>query len=129
MGALEDKARKARIAAKETGSAARDTARRNASTAKIKLTMGEEQKATKILKNRMQIDRSKTAARATNIVKTQAVKTAAKRVAAATGNGTATAKPTATKKPLTKSEKDFIAGQKLKAKITKKTGVYPNTAN
>lgn len=40
-----------------------------------------------------------------------------------------TAKPTATKKPLTKSEKDFIAGQKLKAKITKKTGVYPNTAN
>ena len=86
MGALEDKARKARIAAKETGSAARDTARRNASTAKIKLTMGEEQKATKILKNRMQIDRSKTAARAVNIAKTQAIKTAAKRVAAATGN-------------------------------------------
>jgi len=45
----------------------------------------------------------------------------------------ATPKPTtkaAPKKPaLTKSEKDFIAGQKLKAKITKKTGVYPNTAN
>jgi hypothetical protein len=38
-------------------------------------------------------------------------------------------KPTATKKPLTKSEKDFNEGQKLKAKITKKTGVYPNTAN
>jgi hypothetical protein len=40
-----------------------------------------------------------------------------------------TAKPKATKKPLTKSEQDFISGQKLKAKITKKTGVYPNTAN
>lgn len=31
--------------------------------------------------------------------------------------------------PLSKSEKDFLAGQKLKAKITKRTGVYPNTAN
>ena len=45
----------------------------------------------------------------------------------------ATPKPTAkaaAKKPaLTKSEKDFLAGQKLKAKITKRTGVYPNTAN
>ena len=40
-----------------------------------------------------------------------------------------TAKPTATKNPLTKSEQDFISGQKLKAKIAKKTGVYPNTAN
>ena len=34
-------------------------------------------------------------------------------------------KPKAT---LSKSEKDFIAGQKFKAKIVKKTGVYPNTA-
>ena len=44
----------------------------------------------------------------------------------------ATPKPTATPKAkpkLTPSEKDFIKGQKLKAKITKKTGVYPNTAN
>jgi hypothetical protein len=39
------------------------------------------------------------------------------------------AKPKPTKTPLSKSEKDFLAGQKLKAKITKKTGVYPNTAN
>jgi hypothetical protein len=30
---------------------------------------------------------------------------------------------------MNKSERDFEAGQKLKAKITKKTGVYPNTAN
>lgn len=44
----------------------------------------------------------------------------------------ATVKPKTTPKAkptLTKSERDFIAGQKLKAKIAKKTGVYPNTAN
>ena len=41
-----------------------------------------------------------------------------------------TVKATPKAKPaLTKSEKDFNAGQKMKAKITKKTGVYPNTAN
>ena len=41
-----------------------------------------------------------------------------------------TPKATPKVKPkLTKSERDFLAGQKLKAKITKKTGVYPNTAN
>lgn len=38
-------------------------------------------------------------------------------------------KPTATKKPLTASEKAFIKNQKEKAKATKRTGVYPNTAN
>jgi hypothetical protein len=42
---------------------------------------------------------------------------------------TAKAAPKPTKTPLSKSEKDFLAGQKYKAKITKKTGVYPNTAN
>ena len=42
----------------------------------------------------------------------------------------ATPKATAKPKPkLSKSERDFLAGQKLKAKIAKKTGVYPNTAN
>ena len=42
----------------------------------------------------------------------------------------ATPKATAKPKPkLSKSERDFLAGQKLKKKITKKTGVYPNTAN
>jgi hypothetical protein len=42
----------------------------------------------------------------------------------------ATPKATAKPKPkLSKSEKAFLAGQKLKKKITKKTGVYPNTAN
>jgi len=55
-----------------------------------------------------------------------------KTTAKATPKATATPKPTATPKvkaKLTPSEKDFIKGQKLKAKITKKTGVYPNTAN
>ena len=41
----------------------------------------------------------------------------------------ATAKPKPKATPLSKSEQDFLAGQKLKKKITKKTGVYPNTAN
>jgi hypothetical protein len=43
----------------------------------------------------------------------------------------ATPKPTvkATKKPMTASEKAFIKNQKEKAKATKRTGVYPNTAN
>ena len=41
-------------------------------------------------------------------------------------NAKATVKP---KPKLTKSERNFLAGQKLKAKITKRTGVYPNTAN
>jgi hypothetical protein len=38
-------------------------------------------------------------------------------------------KPKTTKKPLTASEKAFIKNQKEKAKATKRTGVYPNTAN
>ena len=33
------------------------------------------------------------------------------------------------KNTMNKSERDFEAGQKLKAQILKKTGVYPNTAN
>jgi hypothetical protein len=34
-----------------------------------------------------------------------------------------------TKKPMTASEKAFVKNQKEKAKATKRTGVYPNTAN
>jgi hypothetical protein len=33
------------------------------------------------------------------------------------------------KRKYTKSEQDFLDGQKLKKKILKKTGIYPNTAN
>jgi hypothetical protein len=39
------------------------------------------------------------------------------------------ARAKATKKTLTPSEKAFIKNQKEKAKATKRTGVYPNTAN
>jgi len=48
-----------------------------------------------------------------------------------TATAKATPKPTATatKKPMTASEKAFIKNQKEKAKATKRTGVYPNTAN
>jgi hypothetical protein len=56
-------------------------------------------------------------------------KVTAKPTAKATVKPTAKATPKPTKTPLSKSEKDFLAGQKYKAKITKKTGIYPNTAN
>ena len=144
MGALGDKVNKARIKATpmETISAARNTVDRNAKTAKVNLGMAEKQKASNILYDRMKLDRGKTAARGAAIEKVQAKKEAAtakvkaknetaKRMNAATGNVTkSTAKKTTAPKPkLNQSEKDFIAGQKLKAKILKKTGKYLNTAN
>jgi hypothetical protein len=54
-------------------------------------------------------------------------KATAKATPKATAKATAKPKPKAT--PLSKSEKAFLAGQKKKAQITKRTGVYPNTAN
>jgi hypothetical protein len=136
MASLNDKVRKARFNASkmETSIAANETVNRNAKTAKVRLTMAEERAATKTLKPRMQLDRSKTAARAVGIEKMQTKKAAAKRAAAAIGNSSASKKPTSKatvkpKKPLTSSEKAFLEGQKKKAKITKKTGIYPNTAN
>jgi hypothetical protein len=138
---MDDKVRKARNKATkiETGIAARETVSRNAKAAKVNLSMAEERKAAKVLQSRMQIDRSKTAARAVGIQKMQEKKAAARRAAAAVGNAPAkkkvplakkpTPKPTATKKPMTASEKAFIKNQKEKAKATKRTGVYPNTAN
>ena len=129
MASLEDKVRKARrnASSMETGNAARETVDRNAKTAGVKLSVAEKRAAQKILQARMKIDRGKTAARGAAIQKVQEKKAAAKRMAAATGNSQA--KPKATKKPLTASEKAFLAGQKKKAQITKRTGVYPNTAN
>ncbi len=99
MGALEDKVRKARRNASkmETGIAANETVSRNAKTAKVRLTMAEERAATKTLKPRMQLDRSKTAARAVGIEKMQTKKAAAKRAAVAIGNSPA-AKKSAPKK-------------------------------
>jgi hypothetical protein len=60
----------------------------------------------------------------TGLPKKTTPKATPKATAKATAKATPKAKPT-----LSKSERDFLAGQKLKAKITKKTGVYPNTAN
>jgi hypothetical protein len=87
-GALNDKVRKARLNATkiETGIAASQTVGRNAKAAGVKLSMAEERKAAKILQARMQIDRSKTAARAAGIEKMQEKKAAARRAAAAVGN-------------------------------------------
>ena len=67
--------------------------------------------------------------KAANKLAPKAGKPTAKATAKATVKPTAKATPKSTKTPLSQSEKDFLAGQKYKAKITKKTGVYPNTAN
>lgn len=71
--------------------------------AKVAAKTGEK---AKVVASRIQTDRSRTAARAKAIEKRLA-----------------------SKKPLTASEKAFIKNQKEKAKATKRTGVYPNTAN
>jgi len=91
MASLEDKARKARFNASkmETGIAANETVNRNAKAGKVRLSMAEERAAVKVLKPRMQLDRSKTAARAVGIEKREVKKAAAKRAAAAVGNATA----------------------------------------
>jgi hypothetical protein len=99
-GPLNEKVRKARNKATkiETGIAANETVSRNAKAAKVKLSMAEERKAAKTLQSRMQIDRSKTEARAVGIEKREIKKAAAKRAAAAVGNATAkkrVIKPTA----------------------------------
>ena len=91
----------------ELAAAERLVARKEKPTAKKIAVLGTS------IKN----DRSKTAMRA-KIIEMNAKKKAA-------------AKPVvkATKKPMTASEKAFIKNQKEKAKATKRTGVYPNTAN
>jgi hypothetical protein len=72
--------------------AAGDTVQRNAETAKVSLSSKEFEKARNVLKPRMQIDRSRTAARAKAIDKVQTKKEAAKRAAAAIGNSPAVKK-------------------------------------
>jgi hypothetical protein len=103
MASLSDKVRKARNKATslETGIAAYETVSRNADTAKVRLSMAEERKAAKTLQPRMKLDRKKTAARAVNIEKMQAKKSAAKRAAAAIGNTPAAKK--AAPKPVSKT--------------------------
>jgi hypothetical protein len=88
MASLSDKVSKARNNASklETSIAAADTVSRNAKTAKANLTLKEERTAKKIIQPRMQLDRSRTAARGAAIQKIQSKKESAKRVDAATGN-------------------------------------------
>ena len=137
MGATADKARKARNLAKETfGGVSRSKtekiAKGVAKTAGAKLTPAEVNRAANIMQPRRQNDRNRTATRATFIASPKSPvskRAAAKRMEATSGGAPKKAAPKPTKTPLSKSEKDFLAGQKLKAKITKRTGVYPNTAN
>jgi hypothetical protein len=105
MAQYSDKTIKAKRAAnkQEVAISAMETASRNAQTAKVTLSPSETRKATKVLRDRMQIDRSKTAARAVAIEKVQAKKRTASNIAAATGN-VAKAKPTVTKKPAPKKK-------------------------
>jgi hypothetical protein len=104
MGSLNDKVRKARRAATnlEAGIAAGRTVSRNADTAGVRLTMGEERAARKVLQPRIKLDRSRTAARAVGIEKREIKKAAAKRMAAAIGNAPAS-KKAATKKAVAKT--------------------------
>ena len=128
-----DKARKAKILASkpEVRIAASETAMRNAKTAGINLTPREEAKAAEILRSRIKTDRTRTASRAEFIANREENKSTQNRIAAATGSqaGHHVTTVPPKKNAMNKSERDFEAGQKLKAKITKKTGVYPNTAN
>jgi hypothetical protein len=158
MGATADEARKARERARKqnsnrgsTGSTDRlvmDLTRGKSSLLdKVagRYVNKPEQRAANIMQQRRANDTARTATRATAIEKREAKKKAAdtlkKGVSGANRKATKRAerlarangasKPKAKPKPkatLSKSEKDFIAGQKFKAKIVKKTGVYPNTA-
>lgn len=56
------------------------------------------------------------------------IATGSKKTAMPKPTGKITKKPM-TAKPLTASEKAFLKNQKEKAKATKRTGIYPNTAN
>jgi hypothetical protein len=90
----EEKARKSRILAMPmaVGTSSRKSASDYAKAAGITLNLKEKRNATKVIKDRASISRGRTAARATNIAKVQAKKTAAKRAAASTGNITMTKK-------------------------------------
>ncbi len=139
MASLEDKARKARNLATETfGSVSRAKTKKlvnqNAKAAGKKLTPAQEKKATDIMQTRRQNDRDRTAARAKFIAGPNSPRAKRAEKAAITAGVTGsskkeTPKPKTTKKPLTASEKAFVKNQKEKAKATKRTGVYPNTAN
>ncbi len=79
---------------------------------------------------RKALDLGKTAMRAKNIERKRALPVPAQlKDERAAAQAMAKANAAKAKKPLTASEKAFIKNQKEKAKATKRTGVYPNTAN
>ena len=85
---LKDKARQARINANklETSFAASDTVNRNAKTAKVNLTIAEENAARKAIKGNMQAERERTASRAEYIANREEAKSKEARIQAATGS-------------------------------------------
>ena len=85
---LRDKARQAQIDAGKvsTNFAASDTVYRNAKTAKVNLTMGEEAAAEKAIKGNMKAERERTASRAEYIANREEAKSKQARIQAATGS-------------------------------------------
>jgi hypothetical protein len=109
MGALQDKARKARSLATEVyGSVSlgdtKNLASKNAKAAGKKLTLSEEKRAAKIMQTRRQNDRDRTAARATFIAGPNSPraksKTKANVVAAVSGGAAKKVTPKAKQKTL-----------------------------
>ena len=148
MATPKETARKARTLAAETSLTkykSKDIVKADAKLNKKKLTPAQEKKAVDAMQTRRMNDRNKTASRAEFIARREDPrnKEAGMKKAVREGNikfekikkaadtvKTIKAKPTPKAKPkLSQSEKDFLAGQKAKARMTKKTGVYPNTAN
>ena len=112
MGALEDKARKARSLAKETfGSVSRsktkDLVNQNAKAAGKKLTPAQEKRATDIMQPRRQNDRDRSASRAAfiagpNSPRAKRAEAAAVAAAVAGGKSKPAVKKTVAKKPAVK---------------------------
>jgi hypothetical protein len=121
MARLSDRARKAirNASSVETGVATYETINRNAKAAGVKLTMAEERAAAKVLEPRIRLDRKKTAARAVNIEKMQAKKTAAKRALAAVGNPEIKVKDAMAKPKAGMTLKEFEKSVKAKPKASK----------
>ena len=121
MARLSDRARKAvrNASSVETGVATYETINRNAKAAGVKLTMAEERAAAKVLEPRIRLDRKKTAARAVNIEKMQAKKSAAKRAAAAIGNPEIKVKDVMAKPKAGMTLKEFEKSVRAKPKTTK----------
>ena len=137
MATPKETARKARTLANKvnlTKHQSRSIVKADAKLNKKKLTAVQEEKAVNAMQTRRMNDRNKTAARAEFIARREDPKNKEAKMKRAVREGNikfekiknAAENP---KKPLTASERAFVKNQKEKAKATKRTGVYPNTAN